>query len=133
VAAGACKVTPDRLKELRALCDAATPGPWRRDGRTVWSGDWRTDGKQSIVCTYWHESMQPMDVPPSGTEATLDMIAASRSVLPEALDEIERLRQRLADMERIFDDLRGRASGYIKERDEARKELFHLRCEREQR
>lgn len=57
---------------------APLPRPWRRDGRTIWSGDWRTDGVQHPVCTYWLSSdPSGLEAPPIGTEANLDLIVAA--------------------------------------------------------
>ena len=71
-------MTPDRIKGLRELCDAATPGPWKDDAPfVVTEADiWSSLGE--IV--HDHDAV---------------FIGAARSALPEALDEIEELRAEL--------------------------------------
>lgn len=65
------------LQHLRTLCDAATPGPWSRVGLFVLDDQgWWLDTRGDNTA----------------------FIAASRTALPELLDEIERLRQSLGNL-----------------------------------
>jgi predicted phage gp36 major capsid-like protein len=76
-------VTPERIAKLRALCEAATPGPWERldlDGAPTPRVGYR------IVSGGIERSHIAAE---SRKDAAL--IAAARSALPEALAEIERL------------------------------------------
>jgi hypothetical protein len=83
-------VTRDELALLRALCDAATPGPWK-SGRGYEQSDpgayVSAAGGPIIACD---------EVAPSPADAAL--IAEARTALPAALDEIERLRRALGDI-----------------------------------
>lgn len=77
-------MTPDRIAELRALCDAATKGPWRHSSE---GAGWAVLGPE------WEHLVQLGEL-----DTDLDLavfIAAARTALPEALDEIERLRKSL--------------------------------------
>lgn len=71
-------MTDDEHKAARALCDAATPGPWHCYHHEDYG--WRIDAeKVGIVHGAWNE-------------ADGDLIAAARTLIPCLLDEIERLR-----------------------------------------
>ena len=79
------------LDEIRALCDAATPGPWEWDGSRgvkapAMNGELRDD---LGVAVHWKPNAQ--------------FIAASRTLIPEMADEIEKLRpmEELAKMVRL--------------------------------
>lgn len=69
------------IARLRALCAAATPGLWR-DYFKVTTPD------ATVVVAYGPECSSKW---PDG-RATAEFIAAARTALPAALDEIERLR-----------------------------------------
>ena len=89
-------ITDDEIKAARALCEAATPGPWtaRFDEYVIGDnvsarvsirnddGAW-VDSERTIV----NESMR-------GDAA---FIAASRTLVPRLLDEVERLKAALAE------------------------------------
>ena len=78
-------MTPERIKELRKLCDAATSGPWQERYRPGRSGyDVARYGSTALVGSH------PM------LRQDAEFIAAARTALPEALAEIERLRALLA-------------------------------------
>jgi hypothetical protein len=90
-------VTPARIAELRALCEKATEGPWVDCDEDV---KWDT----VLMCGYDHRAAGSL--PPyyatgprvdTCKQAELDsrFIAASRTALPEALDEIERLKAKI--------------------------------------
>jgi len=79
-------MTPDRIAELRALAEAATPGPWMaRSMMNVVTVD-PVDGisHYDIAECEWGPNMQK--------QANAGYIAAARTALPEALDAIERVR-----------------------------------------
>jgi hypothetical protein len=74
-----------RLAELRALCEAATPGPWERldlDGAPTPRVGYRIVSggieRSHIAAEYRNDAA---------------LIVAARTALPEALAEIERLRE----------------------------------------
>jgi hypothetical protein len=102
-------MTEERIKELRALAEVATPGPWHavpnkhvvhaaQDGR-VWA-------ERAVVISKHHHSrtQEPAD---------LAFIAAARAALPEALDEIEKLRGLLEETVAsvVLDAARSRDTG----------------------
>lgn len=84
-------MTAVELKELRALCEAATKGEWFADDHDsdgnahVWGSD--GDG----IC----KTNNPTDA-----DANAAFIAAARTAVPALLDEVERLRAALATIER---------------------------------
>lgn len=84
----ATPVTAERLSEIAALCEAATPGPWRQDCQIrVVAGP---DSNPTDIIDYDHALHGE---PPSASEiADLAFIAASRTAIPELLAEITRLR-----------------------------------------
>lgn len=78
-------MTDDEIAKLRALCEAATPGPWHEP--SLYSG-----------LRYLHRNHDPYgeDCPddhelPRGNDAAF--VVAAREALPKALKEIERLRR----------------------------------------
>jgi len=79
-------LTPKELKQIRARCEKATPGPWISyiEGRDHTSGS-------SFIMTGFGES-RGEDIELSGaTAAELDFIAQARQDIPRLLKEIERL------------------------------------------
>lgn len=131
------------IERLRALCNAATSGPWDVLNHQEHLG---TDNDE---CAWWSVragEQELIDVQWS-KRSNATFIAAARTALPEALDEIEalrhvqsqcneylaergQLRARLAEVERERDDATARANleaahhaHLRKERDEARKQL----------
>ena len=94
------QITPEWIAQQRAICDAATPGPWEADeyGDMVWAKN-----------PYGHDLMRVADIRGWGhltgsgacalpqtqaqgiQNANQVFIAAARTALPAALDEIERL------------------------------------------
>lgn len=105
-------MTPARLNELRALCDAATEGPWKTCGASddrckcghVWSRP-----RDGHIATAMHidqyakddpgrleaEELVPHDLDEMVGNARF--IAAARTAIPELLDEIERLKKLIGD------------------------------------
>jgi hypothetical protein len=75
-------MTPERIAELRALCKAATPEPWKNAFRSSQVPD--------------GEGRPPFDIF-VGDEDDVAFIAAARTALPEALDRIEFLQTLLAE------------------------------------
>lgn len=83
---GGAEVTPERVAELRALADAATPGPWEYGTAMCCPDMGWVDGPSGRVCGLATKSTHGMNAEDA------EFCAASRTALPEALDEIERLR-----------------------------------------
>ena len=97
-------VTPEELKRLRELCDAATGGEWQRYGHI---GSGSLARVRAIVgkCERTHREMF-QDVPSDGNDAAF--IAAARTALPALLDEVERLKAELAKVREVIDARIGR-------------------------
>ena len=81
-------MSDERLAELRALSDAATPGPWAIN---LQSPDLAANigNAEKWVCAVTQE----------GGHGDIDFIAASRTAIPELLDEIKRLRECLSNID----------------------------------
>ena len=82
----------ERLTELRALADAATSGPWKVSDTPLapdFENAWVVleDGRDGLHAGY------------DGQFSVADaaFIAASRTAIPELLDEVERLRAELEE------------------------------------
>jgi hypothetical protein len=86
-------VTSERLAELRSICAGATPGPWTFEppiapaGAVDIQGPPKGDGYEDAVAEWISECED------GGMNASF--IATARVALPEALDEIDRLRDEL--------------------------------------
>ena len=80
-------MTPEQLAALKALADAATPGPWEEVAE---SGEWWITGpdiyNDAVMTTNASEISQ----------ADADFICAARAAVPALLAEVERLRAILA-------------------------------------
>jgi hypothetical protein len=92
-------MTPERLAELKALADAATPGPWEATNGSRAAIE-RVEGRV-LVRHVHHDTM--VILRPDGTRRAfafedLPFIAAARTAVPELLAEVERLRILLADV-----------------------------------
>jgi len=120
-------MTNDRIKELRALCEAATPGPWvvTRHNWECGSINWLAANDRDVDGNFYAHIQDGAGGDPGerNPRAKQDaaFIAAARTALPEALDEVERLRGynehadwRIGQLEDERDDAR-------LERDEARR------------
>ena len=109
-------MTAERIMELRALCNAATAGPWERSSTHVYHFG-KDDGAN--VCSF--SSPHALDKY-GGTSVgyreiaigdkglhqacdNADFVIAARTALPDALDEIAALRDALRKA--------GEASGYL--------------------
>src|SRR5215468_9396713 len=83
-------LTDEELQHMYKRCAAATPGPWKSyiEGRDHTSGSSfiMTDG-EDIELT-------------GATDADYDFIAHTRQDLPRLLAEVQRLRQRIAALEK---------------------------------
>ncbi len=86
------QLTDRDLDEIRARCEAATPGPWKYmvEGRDNTSGDsfiMRGTKGDRHSDLYLNANGKP------GTDADCDFVAGARQDIPRLLDEIERLRR----------------------------------------
>lgn len=73
------EITKEWIDQQRAVCNAATPGPWE----SKHYGRYEDHDECCIALT--DDSIEPSKY------ANADFIAAARTALPAALDEIERL------------------------------------------
>lgn len=75
-------MTPERLAELKELCQKATPAPWETN---IYAGNFFLSHPKAGV------------IP---TTQDMDFIAAARTALPELIAELEALREVAAAAER---------------------------------
>lgn len=101
------------LARLKALADAATPGPWKRSTKS-----WDGDDIHTIVVNVGNGDeaevlQEPTDfscypsgsfVTTSGTVANLDFAAAARTAVPALIAEVERLKEKIRRMEVDLED-----------------------------
>lgn len=81
-------MTPEQIAKAREIIAAATPGPW--ETKVYDTGAW------GVVETNELEQFRyDLTEPPNKDDAKF--ISAARTLLPEALDEIERLQKELAE------------------------------------
>ena len=85
-------MTDEQLAAIRARADAATPGPWKAfknydDYNTI-----RPESAQD--CEHIFNCEMYGGTPPGDADA--EFIASARKDIPALLDEIERLKQKLA-------------------------------------
>jgi hypothetical protein len=73
-------MTPERIKELRALCEKATNGPWTVQPRG------NSEGSMGFDLVQVEDGLRGQFA--NWTDA--EFIAASRTALPALLDEVER-------------------------------------------
>ena len=93
---------------LRALCEAATPGPWDAIYDED-AGEWMVrTGHADVAVLTWQQAIDALGLSPM-TMRTAAFIAASRTAIPALLDDSERL------------------DAAERERDEARAEVERLR------
>jgi hypothetical protein len=89
-------MTLERIAELRALAEAATPGPWTYDavagGTQDISADAALDAQHYRSGALARVKARVQVQKDSSCEPNAAFIAAARTALPEALLEIERLR-----------------------------------------
>ena len=71
-------MTSQQLEEIRARCEAATPGPWVAEVKTLYgvSVSMPTENRYYDIRTNKHDA---------------DFIAHARQDIPDLLDEVERL------------------------------------------
>jgi len=95
------KLTDAEFKRAREICEKATPGPWvswkKRHNHgidTKFPGNTGREGDYDLVFQDDHCSYESND---------MEFISESRTLLPKALSEIERLNDRIEELE---DELR---------------------------
>ncbi|MFF1958021.1 hypothetical protein ACFVWX_13645 [Streptomyces sp. NPDC058220] len=87
-------MSPERLAEIAARCDAATAGPWCTDAWEIYRGAEYVPGiSEWIGETCRGTSTLEQD------RADATFVAAARTDVPEMAAEVERLRARVAELE----------------------------------
>lgn len=86
-----CKATPDRLSEIRARADAATPGPWESHGSSIV----RPAGRKRNVAECWQQVGEGGEVLYPARENAA-FVAHSREDVPYLLATNAALRADLA-------------------------------------
>jgi len=86
-------MTVEELQQLRRLCDAATPGPWRaRTSDYYGHVDVRVRDPEYLNSTGWVSAFgESLDK--ASVNANVEFMTAARERMPALLDEIARLRQ----------------------------------------
>jgi hypothetical protein len=87
-------MTKAEIQRLRKLCHAATCGPWDRASRGPINLIVDPDGL--VVIGTVATIADCTESPDAHREANVAFIAAARTALPVALDEIERLKKEVA-------------------------------------
>jgi hypothetical protein len=88
-------MTHEQLQILRALCEKATPGPWEYH---------KSESGDGVLCP---RGGYVVEVGHGTTNNDAAFIAAARDALPALLDEVERLRERLDDIQQHAEESEG--------------------------
>jgi len=99
-------MSDERLAEIKARVEAATPGPWERNNlagrpeREVFAGDYLIG---DFGVGGWKD-----DEGADRVEINADFIAHARQDIPGLLAEVQRLREHVASLEQGYKDSRER-------------------------
>lgn len=101
---------PHKIKELREICEKATPGPWVQEHFYVSAriAGGRPNG-EIIVCvqgTALKDNRYPFNQQCNNAE----FIAQARSALPELLDYVEELEKANESLNRLLDSAEEKAN-----------------------
>lgn len=104
----------EKIKELRKLCEEATPGPWLQkdmpEGYFTCIGPDFSKPHIAKVRNYVHPHGFITD---GNSHADADFISAARTALPMLLDEVERLQKISKAAQAIAARLKACDEGYI--------------------
>jgi hypothetical protein len=99
-------ITQQRLDEIKARCEAATPGPWKhRDPPEVqipdpnWERHEIVDESLKLVAQTHYPTTEWKCARNEEMERNGPFIAAARTDIPDLLAEVERLRAEAAEMQ----------------------------------
>lgn len=132
-------MTHERIKELRALCDAATPGEWGLVKGNDHHGPYIEACCGGTIADFYMMSdtsslsirnggtSRPIWFMPEEAQANAALAAASRTAIPDLLDEVERLQAELKSVLGRETALRARHSEIVAEYTEALNHIEHLR------
>lgn len=103
-------MTAEEIARLRALCEKATEAPW-----SYYAADEETPSREDIVYSGGHPTFTgSFSVGEMHHPEDRAFIAAARSALPRALDEIERLRAELAMIVKYASEDRAVTPGFTR-------------------
>lgn len=101
------EITDDRLAEIERLANAATEGPWISDSHEIY-------GAYGNGPEFWNRRMAEDGefvwigetcALGAADDANASFIAASRSAVPELLDEVRRLRQQVEQVRPVASEI----------------------------
>lgn len=102
-------ITDEQLAEWRALCDKATPGPWRPErticgnGERLYRVKYPAHGlNEGASFEIAHLVTTEGGLEQQGHDARL--VATARTAMPQLLEEVERLRAEVERMEELYYD-----------------------------
>jgi hypothetical protein len=101
------KMTPQRIAETRELIAKATAGPWHPSDGSMegFPGSWDVTGSDNCGIASIADTASVAAFP-RDVRANAEFIAASRTSLPDALDDLDTLSQQLAAVTAERDALR---------------------------
>jgi hypothetical protein len=99
------QLSDQRLAEIRELCDKATAGPWTYIYNQMGDGVYQVDQEGSVQTPIVYEENVSSDL----LYDNYMFIAASRTIVPELLDEVWHLRAELRRSEAKSTERLGRA------------------------
>lgn len=92
-------ITDDEIKSARALCDAATPGPWKHvRGPAARDVLYDANGRELLFTSNEYYARADLE------ENDAAFIAAARTLVPRLLDEVEQARRELSEAHDIAND-----------------------------
>lgn len=91
-----------KLDELKALCEAATPGPWFVDVQE----EFEDPEKTLYLVSFKTETNGWMVAASNFWKADAELFAAARTALPALIAEVERLTVLVSEAQRREDDAR---------------------------
>lgn len=127
-------MTDERLAEIKALCDAATPGEWHVSGdieHIVFANDGTKTKSNSMVALC--DRLEPVldKVAIRKIKANAAFIAQSRTIVPELIAEVERLQSENESKENYTIELFNRAKSAEDTIDQLQSENAQLRAEQD--
>ena len=82
-------MTPERIAEIKERCEEATPGVWCSHEGTIYYGKERRGVREHCLCCVTHSYEEGMFTSQDVRDG--QFIAHSRTDLPDAIAEVERL------------------------------------------
>lgn len=103
----------DEIRELKELCDKATPGPWEHDGLDRYSEDaeWyqdviSTEGNyQALIHVNTGSTNREVAAANVGAKQDAEFVAVSRLAMPRLIAELESLRTVVGKLPKTADGI----------------------------